>query len=118
MYIIYGLPMETHTAADLLNEIEEIVKIQTDLISEKDYQKLQNQFENQYVDNNSNVEGIAENLAKYYLLYGDINLINTEIDLYHSISREEIRKCKKIPEPESESFGLHPYLRDGSELSP
>jgi predicted Zn-dependent peptidase len=27
MYIIYGLPMETHTAADLLNEIdEEIVK--------------------------------------------------------------------------------------------
>jgi 3-keto-L-gulonate-6-phosphate decarboxylase len=42
--------METHTAADLLNEIdEEIVKIQTDLISEKDYQKLQNQFENQYV---------------------------------------------------------------------
>jgi hypothetical protein len=29
--------METHTAADLLNEIdEEIVKIQTDLISEKD----------------------------------------------------------------------------------
>jgi 3-keto-L-gulonate-6-phosphate decarboxylase len=48
MYIIYGL-METHTAADLLNEIdEEIVKIQTDLISEKDYQKLQNQFENMW----------------------------------------------------------------------
>jgi hypothetical protein len=69
------------------------------------------------VDNNSNVEGIAENLAKYYLLYGDINLINTEIDLYHSISREG--KWQKIPEPESEiSFGLHPYLRDGSELSP
>jgi hypothetical protein len=65
------------------------------------------------------VEGIAENLAKYYLLYGDINLINTEINLYHSISREEIRKWQKNPEPESEiSFGLHPYLRDGSELSP
>jgi hypothetical protein len=39
--------------------------------------------------------GIAENLAKYYLLYGDINLINTEIDLYHSISREEIGKWQK-----------------------
>jgi hypothetical protein len=68
------------------------------------------------VDNNSN-NGGAENLAKYYLLYGDINLINTE-DLYHSISREEIGVAK-ISEPESEiSFGLHPYLRDGSELSP
>jgi hypothetical protein len=26
MYIIYGLPMETHTAADLLNEIDEEIK--------------------------------------------------------------------------------------------
>jgi hypothetical protein len=65
------------------------------------------------------VEGIAENLAKYYLLYGDINLINTEIDLYHSIREKKLGSGKKISEPESEiSFGLHPYLRDGSELSP
>jgi hypothetical protein len=46
------------------------------------------------VDNNSNVEN-CWNLAKYYLLYGDINLINTEINLYHSISREEIREVAK-----------------------
>ncbi|AWG20376.1 peptidase M16 [Flavobacterium faecale] len=96
MYIIYSLPMAEFGAADLLKEIdEEIVKIQTDLISEKDFQKLQNQFENQYVNNNSNVEGVAENLAKYYMLYGDVNLINTEIDIYHSISREEIREVAR-----------------------
>ncbi|HTG65081.1 MAG TPA: pitrilysin family protein [Flavobacterium sp.] len=96
IYIIYGLPMTNFTTNDLLKEIdEEIVKIQTDLISEKDYQKLLNQFENQYVNQNSGVEGIAENLAKYYLLYGDINLINTEIDIYHSITREEIREVAK-----------------------
>ncbi|WP_035656877.1 M16 family metallopeptidase [Flavobacterium seoulense] len=92
MYILYGLPMTNFTNKDLLKEIdEEIVKIQTDLISEKDYQKLLNQFENQFVNENSSVEGIAENLAKYYLLYGDINLINNDIDIYHSITREEIR---------------------------
>lgn len=96
MYILYGLPMGTHTATELLQEIdEEIVKIQTDLISERDYQKLQNQFENQYINNNSNVEGVAENLAKYYLLYGDINLINSEIETYQSITREEIRAVAK-----------------------
>jgi predicted Zn-dependent peptidase len=96
MYILYGLPMTNFTNKDLLQEIdEEIVKIQTDLISEKDYQKLLNQFENQYVNENSSVEGIAENLAKYYLLYGDINLINTDIDIYHSITREEIRAVAK-----------------------
>lgn len=96
MYILYGLPMGTHTATELLQEMdEEIVKIQTDLISERDYQKLQNQFENQYINNNSSVEGVAENLAKYYLLYGDINLINTEIATYQSITREEIRAVAK-----------------------
>ena len=92
MYILYGLPMGTYSSEDLLREIdEEILKIQTDLITDKDYQKLLNQFENQYVNNNSNVEGVAENLAKYYLLYGDIHLINNEIDIYHSITREEIK---------------------------
>lgn len=96
MYIVYGLPMTPFTTVDLLKEIdEEILKIQTDLISEKNYQKLQNTFDNQFVNANSNVEGIAENLAKYHLLYGDINLINSEIELYHSITREEIREVAK-----------------------
>jgi predicted Zn-dependent peptidase len=96
MYILYGLPMAPNTTADILKEMdEEIVKIQTDLISEKDYEKLQNKFDNNYVNANSSVEGIAENLASYYLLYGDVNLINTEIDIYHSITREEIREVAK-----------------------
>jgi predicted Zn-dependent peptidase len=96
MYIMYGLPMGAFTMADLLKEIdEEVLKIQTDLISEKDYQKLQNTFDNQFVNANSGVEGIAENLAKFYMLYGDVNLINSEIDLYHSITREEIRDVAK-----------------------
>lgn len=95
-YMILGLPMAPYTLTDLLKEMdEEIVKIQTDLISEKDYQKLQNTFDNQFVNANSNLEGIAENLAKYYMLYGDINLINSEIELYHSITREEIRDVAK-----------------------
>jgi zinc protease len=93
MYILYGLPMEKYTSADLIKEIdEEIVKIQTDLISEKDFQKLQNTLDNRFVNKNGNLEGIAENLATYYLLYGDIDLINTEIELLHSITREEIRE--------------------------
>lgn len=96
MYIIYGLPLGENTTASILKEIdEEIVKLQTELISEKDYEKLQNIIDNQFVNNNANVEEIAENLAKYYLLYGDINLINTEIDLFHSINREEIRDVAK-----------------------
>ncbi len=96
MYILYGMPMGQNTTESLLKEVdEEIVKLQRDLISEKDFQKLQNKFENQYVNSNASVEGIAENLASFYLLYGDVNLINTEIDIYRSITREEIREAAK-----------------------
>jgi len=95
-YVIYGLPQGNFTFDDLLKEIdEEIVKLQTTLISEKDMQKLKNVYENKFVNDNSNIEGIAENLASYYLLYGDVNLVNTEIDMYRSITREEIREVAK-----------------------
>jgi predicted Zn-dependent peptidase len=96
MYIIYGLPMGQNTPESLISEVdEEIVRLQTELISEKEYQKLQNIFENQYVNSNASVEGIADNLATYHMLYGDVNLINTEIEVYRSITREEIRDVAK-----------------------
>ena len=96
MYLIFGLPMGENSTESLTKEIdEEIVKMQSELISENDYQKLQNKFENNYVSGNASVEGIAENLASYYMLFGDINLINTEIEIYRSITREEIRDIAK-----------------------
>ncbi len=96
MYIIYGLPIAPNTTESILKEVdEEIVKIQTDLISENDFKKLQNKNESKFVDANSNIEGIASNLATYYMMYGDVNLINTEADMYRSITREEIRDVAK-----------------------
>ncbi|NNL08964.1 MAG: insulinase family protein [Croceitalea sp.] len=91
-YILGGLPVGETSLAAIMKEIdEEIVKVQTDLISEKDYQKLQNKFENQFVNTNSSIAGITGSLANYYLLYDDTNLINNVIDIYRSITREEIR---------------------------
>ena len=95
-YILYGLPQGENTSTDLLREVdEEIVKLQTELISENELQKLKNIYDNNYVNSNSSVEGIADNLATYYMLYKDVNLINTEIEIYRSITREEIRDIAK-----------------------
>lgn len=95
-YILFGLPLGDVKLNDLITEIdEEIVKIQSELISENDYQKLQNKFENQFVNANSSVSGIANSLARYYMLYEDTNLINNEIDIYISITREEIQAIAK-----------------------
>ena len=92
MYVIFGLPLGDNTLDDLVSEMdEEIVKIQGQLISERDYQKLQNKIENGFVNSNASIEGIANSLARYYMLYDDTNLINTEIDIYRSITREEIK---------------------------
>ena len=55
----------------------------------------ENKFENKFVNSNATIDGIAGNLATYYLLYGDVNLINTEPDIYRSITREEIRAVAK-----------------------
>ena len=96
MYILYGMPQGTFTSEDIVKEIdEEVVKLQSELLSDKEMQKLKNIYDNNYVNGNSNVEGIAENLASFYLLYGDINLINTEIEMYRSITAKEIRDVAK-----------------------
>ena len=93
MYVIFGLPQGEFKLTDLISEMDdEILKIQNNLISERDYQKLLNKFENGFVSSNASVEGIANSLARYYMLYGDTNLINNEIDIYRSITREEIRE--------------------------
>ena len=96
MYILYGMPQGENTAEGIIKEVdEEIVKIQTELLTDKEMEKLKNKYENNYVNGNASVEGIAENLASFYLLYGDVNLINTEIEMYRSITAQEIRDTAK-----------------------
>ena len=96
VYALFSLPLGKVTLDDLIKEMdEEVLKIQTDLISERAFQKIQNQFENNYVNSNSSVVGIANSLARYNVMYGNTNLINSEIDIYRSITREEIREVAK-----------------------
>jgi predicted Zn-dependent peptidase len=97
MYIIGALP-NNGTAPDVLKKDidEEIVKLQTDLISQDDYEKLQNQLEDNYVNANTRQIGIAENLADGYTFdHKDTNELNEELAVYKSITREEIRDAAK-----------------------
>ncbi|MBD0851476.1 M16 family metallopeptidase [Maribacter arenosus] len=90
-YVVGALPVGETTLEDLKMEIdEEISKLQSELITEKDHQKLLNKFENNFVNSNSSISGIANSLARYHMLYNDTSLINNEIEIYQSITREEI----------------------------
>ena len=92
-YALFGIPLGDVKLNTLLSEMDEEIKVvQEALISESDFEKLQNQFESQFVNSNSTVEGIASSLATYYMLYEDVNLINKELDIYRSITREDIKR--------------------------
>ncbi|NII85809.1 pitrilysin family protein [Pedobacter sp. SG908] len=96
-YITLALPNKNTPLNDLLKDIdEEVLRLQTDLISESDYKKLQNKFENNYVSANSKMLGVAENLANGYTFHDkDANDINKELEVIRSITREEIRDVAK-----------------------
>ncbi|WP_088339762.1 M16 family metallopeptidase [Robiginitalea sediminis] len=93
MYIVFALPVGSTPLDTLVSEMEEeIALVRSELITERDYTKLQNKFENRFVNSNSSIQGIANSLARNYMLYGDTELINKEIEIYRSITREEIRE--------------------------
>ena len=96
VYFIFSLPMGETTMGTIVSEIdEEIELMQTDLISDKDFQKIQNIIENRFVSSNSTVAGIGNSLAHNYFFHDSTNHINTELDIYKSISKEEIREVAK-----------------------
>ena len=73
----------------------EIKAIQDELISAEEFEKVRNQFENQIVSSNSSVAGIAENLAQNRMYFGNTALINKQMEIYMSVTREDIQRVAK-----------------------
>ncbi|GGE18590.1 M16 family metallopeptidase [Psychroflexus salis] len=92
-YVMGGLAMGDTDLSEIAASVDdEIEKLKAELISEREYEKLQNKFENRYVSSNSSIQGIASSLATYHVLFDDVDLINKEIEIYRSITREEIKE--------------------------
>jgi zinc protease len=95
-YITFALPNNNSSLPSLLKDIdEEVSKVQTTLISEQDYKKLMNQAENSFVNNNTSMRGVAENLSDAYIYHHNTNYINGQLDEIRKITREEIRSVAK-----------------------
>lgn len=94
--IVYSI-VNGETKLDALEaEIEvEIEKVKNELITENEFQKLKNSIESDYVYNFNSMIGIAENLANYHMYFGDANLINTELERYLKVTREDIQRVAK-----------------------
>ncbi len=73
----------------------ELEKVRNELISEQELQKLKNQFESRLVNSNTTIASRATNLANYYTLFKDAGRINTELERYHAVTREDIRRVAR-----------------------
>ena len=78
---------------DLAKSLDAAVEdVQKNLVSETEFQKIQNQVENDFVTANNTMAGIAESLANYEMYFGDANLINTELERYRKVTREDLKR--------------------------
>jgi predicted Zn-dependent peptidase len=77
----------------LLDEFnKQINTIKSELVSQEEFDKIRNQKENEIVSSNASIAGIAENLANNFVYYSSTDRINTLIDGYMNVSREDIQR--------------------------
>ena len=88
--LIKGISMEL---ADKAVE-EELNKMKTELITDKELTKVKNKTESAIVFEDMSVMNRASSLAIYELL-GDANLMNTELEKYRAITAEKIRETSQ-----------------------
>ena len=65
-------------------------ELKSNLVSEREFQKVKNQITTELVTSHGTMAGIAESLANYEVYFGDANLINTELEKYNKVTREDV----------------------------
>ncbi len=96
LFIAYGISNIGVSADELEATIQlELDKVIKEKVTEKEFQKLKNQIENDFVSGNSTVAGIANSLARYHVLLGDTDLINSEIERYNKVTIDDIQRVAK-----------------------
>ena len=73
----------------------ELDKVKDNLISEREFEKLRNQIESSFVSSNATIASRASNLATDYTFFHNTDLINTEIEKYMAVTREDLQRVAK-----------------------
>jgi zinc protease len=94
--LIFAIPqigVDPKVLEDALNK--EMEKVRNELISEQEIEKLKNQFENRFVNSNTTIASRAQNLAQNHTFFKDAGRINTTLNDYLSVTREDILKAAR-----------------------
>lgn len=71
---------------------EEVEKVKAEGVTEEEFEKARNNKEAEFASAFGTMSARAKNLARYHLFYGDANLINTELDRYLAVKREDLQR--------------------------
>jgi predicted Zn-dependent peptidase len=74
---------------------EEIKKVVAEGVTEEEFQKARNSMESQFAQSGGTMSERARTLAHYSMFYGDTSLINTELDRYLAVKREDLQRVAK-----------------------
>jgi zinc protease len=111
-YAIANMGVDIADLEDAVNA--EIERVKSETLTEREFQKLRNQVESNFVQQNSTVAGRAESLANYHVYYGDANLINTELNRYLTVTKEDITRVANKYFTKNNRVVLH-YLPKSAE---
>ncbi|WP_347157522.1 M16 family metallopeptidase [Pontibacter chitinilyticus] len=93
LFLTYAIANQGVNVDTLENAMDtEINRVKTEPLNDKEFQKLRNQVESSFVQQNSTVAGRAESLADYHVYYGDTDLINTELQRYMKVTKDDIKR--------------------------
>lgn len=93
LFLLFGIANFGKSPKDIEASIqEEIEKVKTGTITDNELIKIRNQEETSFIGKNSSVQGKAIELANYHVFFGDANLINSEIDKFMAVTKEDLRR--------------------------
>lgn len=96
LFMVFGIAnmgVDPENLEEAINA--EILRSQNEALTDREFEKLRNKMENDFVTSNSTMAGIAESLSDYHMYFGDANLINTEIDRYMAVTKADIMRVAK-----------------------
>jgi predicted Zn-dependent peptidase len=94
--MMYGIANQGVSEVDLEAAMDEVVnEVVKNGITDEELQKVKNQIENGFVNQNARLMGVAENLANYHVYFQNTDLINTELDRYMKVTKADIARVAK-----------------------
>jgi predicted Zn-dependent peptidase len=108
LFVFFGSPQQPATVEDLEQTFyEELSILQTELVSPEELEKVKNQVRANTVRGLASASGLASRLAFYELFYGGWEKLISDLDIYDSITAEEIQTAANTYfTPENRTVGI------------